>query len=407
MAGSWRFGLFILAACGARAVDPLPASPDDAGGTGDDGGGAPDAGAPLCPDPDVDRDGYHAIECGGLDCDDSDDRTHPDASEGGGGGIWRRELVAFGEDPAVVVGADFLPHVFFHSPAGVYVASRGESGLFESDRIDAFDTRAVEAGLGPDGEAHALYVGGSDLRVAVEEAGGWTHESLPVGSNGSSAAIVVDGDFVAHAASCHGDGTWHEEDSGGDWEAESIELLPCDAASIALGPDDGLHVATIAGGALRYAARTDGTWSASPVETGDGDPLDVAIAVGADGVVTIVEAVTIGASREVRSARSDGAGWTVESIAASPTLEDDVSVAIDPEGTPHAVYVDAGDLVHATRSETGWSSEPIVNGVGARSSLAIDPEGWVHVAYEVDAVYFVSNGPRRDGIDRNCDGRDD
>jgi len=86
------FGVF--AACGEPYEGEIPSSPApdrDAGGTeaSIDAAGDEDAGAdagPLDAGPDVDpcdrdRDGFRekSLACGGDDCDDDDDRAHPDA----------------------------------------------------------------------------------------------------------------------------------------------------------------------------------------------------------------------------------------------------------------------------------------------------------------------------------------
>jgi hypothetical protein len=100
----------------------------------------------------------------------------------------------------------------------------------------------------------------------------------------------------------------------------------------------------------------------------------------------------------VRHARKEGAGWTIDTIEEGAFLHAFLKTAVDGLGRLHAVYLDitsitadeegdesiAGALRYSRFVEGRWEVQTIESGVGIgfHPSIAVDPMGNVHVAYQ-------------------------
>jgi hypothetical protein len=82
--------------------------------------------------------------------------------------------------------------------------------------------------------------------------------------------------------------------------------------------------------------------------------------------------------------------WTITTIdERPPSLSEEISIAIDPEGAVHVAYgydqLGPDEIHYATRpARGGWSTSLLDSGasVGWDSAIAIDPSGGVHVIYQ-------------------------
>lgn len=173
-------------------------------------------------------------------------------------------------------------------------------------------------------------------------------------------------------------------------------------------------------GSLKFAALYDGEWHNHIVDVGDLSTDDItltkvsgqysAISLSAGGIPAIAYFTRLGSATEVRIAQATGPAprssgeWTVTVIdsAEVPVADEEADVLTIPYGTglfidlvrdasdlPLAAYYDRinGDLRVARQESGSFVVETLVTegDVGWYPSLAVDPQGVLHVSY-VDAV---------------------
>jgi len=305
-------------------------------------------------DCDRDRDGYEAIACGGLDCDDGAADVHPDAPEAED---WSVELVA--EDAS-------LPSVAVDSEGGVHVVVR------------------------------ALVSGGATLRALTRTADGWQSEDIaPLADGPWAPALAVGRDHHLHAC-----WTNHDERTtevgyavsvGHGWQSETLLSGAGDPSScaIAVDPHGAVHVALQdpATRNLRHAVLINGTWKF--------DIVDPRPETGEFPVVLIDSfyVPSIGyqdADGNLLHAARSATGWAIESVHAAglPAGRSLGDFAIDPEGFAHATFRDAHlrAFRYATDAGGAWETEVVESTgyTGKCSAVAVDAVGNAHVVYSLD-----------------------
>lgn len=99
----------------------------------------------------------------------------------------------------------------------------------------------------------------------------------------------------------------------------------------------------------------------------------------------------------VRYAMMYDGGWNIETVAGTAGTMS-TSMALDAAGNPAVVFGDGlhfGNLMYASRSSSGWlnkradNGDSILGNVGQHSSLAFDPAGVPHIAYN-NGNHFAS-----------------
>jgi hypothetical protein len=150
--------------------------------------------------------------------------------------------------------------------------------------------------------------------------------------------------------------------------------------------------------ALRVASRGASGWTNSVVEQlSEGQVLSTSLAVDGGGQIAVSYVLQhADLSTELRYAvYSDG--WHLETI---PNLSDAtaVSLALDEASQPHmAVSRRSAELDYVSRSDAGWSIDPILGHVVGSPALTLDAQqrphvslsdlndGWVKYAHTADA----------------------
>ncbi len=136
------------------------------------------------------------------------------------------------------------------------------------------------------------------------------------------------------------------------------------------------------------AVLRDGAWEVSRIRDAGHDGWDNALAFGPDGSLHElgVDPSQFGGVDSIEYASLRDGSWTVEAIGSGPQpYEWGTDLAVDAQGTVHAVYFDAAesDLMYARNDGGGWTIERIYESgdAGRFASLALDADGRPHVAF--------------------------
>lgn len=205
----------------------------------------------------------------------------------------------------------------------------------------------VSFAIAPDGSRHlVLGQGLLGIAYATDRSGAWVTETLEAGRyQGRQTGLVLDAAGAAHVA----------------WVRETPREV-------------------------RYATNATGAWTIEPV---DGSLLADApcLAIDAAGVAHV--AYTGADSYEVRVATREGGAWRVEPLAGMRAIG--LAMALDTEGATHLVFANPGQgggaPTHATNASGAWTQQAVgagyPSGVGSLPSIAIGPDGAIHVAWFV------------------------
>ena len=193
-------------------------------------------------------------------------------------------------------------------------------------------------------------------------------------------------------------------------EVELVATTPAMDPSLGVGPDGKVHIAwrdktDPAATAILYRRYEPGNgWTTTEVvsEESTGISLEPSLAVGHDGNVHIAwcNMLTVGASSTILYRRYEpGNGWTTTEVvstegeyAGNPSL----GVPPYPSGKVHIAWYDATDygdsgddtdiFYRQYSSRNGWTTTEVVStestGLSLRPSLAVGPDGVVHIAWE-------------------------
>jgi len=174
----------------------------------------------------------------------------------------------------------------------------------------------------------------------------------------------------------------------GDWVFELVDSTPGSAvgyeSSIALDSQDRPHISyyDLTGEQLLYASRNAGAWSVEVVDSnGDVGVLN-ALAIGSDDEPQIAYFnFDLGDLQYARKPSS--AGWAKEPVATTGTQGRGLDLALGPGAVPFISYLDESNtrLRLSHRTGTGWTSETVDAEDGNNTSIAVGPDGTVHIAY--------------------------
>lgn len=242
--------------------------------------------------------------------------------------------------------------------------ARGTWKLLDAGQ-EGFVLRSM--GLDTRGIAHFAYLTNRTLRYTSLAEDVWTAEDvadlgfLPFSFSARSVALAVDAAGNPHVAYC-----------------------------------DGRFPAVVR--QLKYATRGANGWHIETVPV-DGTiaPVDVDIAVRANGEPSIVLVTTSGSSDSVTMAALQGASWTVERIAPTPPPSVGLgrtgpAVALDSRGRAHVAFRGVEELQYARLGDNGWVVETVHASIADLRyiSLAVEPSGEPHFSYLADGTQFYT-----------------
>lgn len=324
------------------------------------------------------------------------------------------------------------------------------------------DDPLVEAAVGPDGMLHMLVVRGGVAYHAIPATTGMASEIL-LGGGVTSGDISVSGDGVVHVALANAAGAvgYRRKEGAGDWVGEVIDadMYDGDVVAMALDATGEPHVVYDSRGALRYAARSAGTWSAETIAmtscagcrpsigfdsmggahvvyaTADGgtelvhaqggagawstDTLamlteagGVDVAIGSDDVLHVVAAATrAGGPQPVTYARVSTSETTVQGLGDVGVTATGARIVLGTDGSAAIVYTADGRITFATTDGVADPMEETVDQGAASASAAIDLVGGAPsiaalTRTGMNGTLSILTRVGMDGVDENCDGTD-
>jgi hypothetical protein len=187
-----------------------------------------------------------------------------------------------------------------------------------------------------------------------------------------------------HLCFLRADGLVHAWGTAGAWRTEPVDSAGTCDATLALDVLDVAHALyrVVSPPELRYASRASGAWLAERVDGTDvgcdAESARLALAVESDGSAHAVYSAAQGLVHAVRRAGV----WSLETIDEAPAT--DAALALAADGTPHVAFVDAQLVLwHALREVNGAWTRKRIDPVGyvATPALVLDAHGRAHVAY--------------------------
>jgi putative metal-binding protein len=324
------------------------------------------------------------------------------------------ETSSYGDQASLAVDEAGNVHIVAATNEGLHYSSN-QSGGWIVESIDPDYTQSAALAIAKGGVLHTVYHSSDGLRHATTETGSWTSEVIdPTGVVGESVptAIIVDPDLHVHAVYFVGGVLRYATNAGGTFVSEDVsdtyssyyDFEP--GLGFARASDGTLHISFgSAQQILMHGERTPQGWAFEAIQGGEGtytagsgqlaidddDGLHVAfhLGIGGDG------------SNEVRYAkRPDGGDWEITPIAMYGGERP--GLAVDADGAAHIVLARGG---YATNTTGAWVSEEVALG-GYGSSVALDGDRAIHVAWGGQSVIGYGHRVFPDGVDQNCDGVD-
>jgi len=243
---------------------------------------------------------------------------------------------------------------------------------------------------------HGYYLG-----YAFKDAYGWHYEEIDVdfegGYYGLYASLVLDNADHAHIAFHQWmpySRLFYGQNASGDWEFEAVDAGGAfgEFASMDVDSDGHAHISYYARGTgdLQYAYHTPAGWQWEAVDTaGDvGWCTSIALDDAGNPYISYIDRTEC----KLKYAHENGGEWEVAEIDDVGTIPSwwcyvSTSIALDPDGWPHISYYDwaSEELRHAYCDAGGWHAETVDDfdhaGAGVCSSMAVDSEGDLYIAY--------------------------
>jgi hypothetical protein len=264
---------------------------------------------------------------------------------------------------------------------------------------------AASIAIDPDDNPCLAYLSSGSLIFARLSGGTWARETVGPMQFDKKTALCIASDGTPHVAYCNSGDPWsvkHASKVGGTWQISTVDSTRASGNGIAMALDDAdiphvTHWGAPYGGAgpfeRRYSTRAGGSWQNHVIDN-SGENCNVihngiAVDAAGDNHIVYMSNDCYGLS-EVKYAVGDDASWNV-TIVDGVDSSAGCSLVLDGSGSPHIVYGTrfvgvAGDseLRYAHRDAAGqWVVEVVdTDGdVGEFNSLAIDAQGYLHIAY--------------------------
>jgi len=387
----------LLAACGARsrAISGPDASVPDAR--------VPDAQAwwdtPPCPD--QDGDGFLPPECGGADCDDADASVFPGAP------VWIQRRIEDGDFPSIAIDPDGAAWVAFAgtSPGGpddVLLAT--DMGDWLVQGVEPDTGGRPKLAIDAEGFPHVVYtVDEVQLRHAFVErtADGvdWVFETVEddrgVGAINEELDLALGPGDEVHVAYSHASAGAPQDlfwatGAGDSWVLERVDPGPGWGLSIAIDGEGVPHVAYQDEEELVVAYRRGDSWTKQSVApTWESNPTDIAFEPDGSMRIAFVQPITDAPSPLAVASNASGV-WETERIHGTESFYEP-SLAVDPDGVVHVAFSYRGwsqgekdsRIEYATDAGGLWTIEEVAD--GRRPVIAVGPSGEIEIAYSKPA----------------------
>jgi len=226
----------------------------------------------------------------------------------------------------------------------------------------------------------------------------WTTSTASyVTSSGWDPSIGVDSTGTVHIvySNLNSDDFWHSTYDGSTWTHDKIrDCDVCSNADLVIDSNDNVHIAyyhSISGTGYLLYSMYDGTswtnnWSKSNVENDQ-----IAIAIDANNQPHISYSREGYMCNAAMLSYYGGSSWTTVTLDDTSTyIGCDSSIAIDSNGFVHVAYRHQGnmDLLIASNISGSWQRYTVDNGnsVGYHSAMDVDSNDVLHIVYKTNAA---------------------
>jgi len=332
------------------------------------------------------------------------------------GGTWAQQTI---DEPSVIKGLDLLvdgdgvDHLAFTTDKYDLWHGAFADGDYAEELVSADAQSVPSLAMDGAGVLHAAFLSHDDERLmyANNEAGAWSEEIVyeaPVRFYVQELTLALDGDdrpviAFQQAASLIGDvlvARW----TGGEWSVEAVDTRgdQGDYVSLIVDAQGALHLTYYdsMGDDLRYATDRSGQWATYTVRWRGsvGWGCDLALDENGDVFIAYLDDTF---ANDVRLLLAMGGedDWTVVGLdnAAANQSYSGMPIAADADGTLHLLYQPSSDggMKYASNRGGQWRSG-LVDGypdAGLHQSVALDDDGYAHVAYCVNGALWLARMP--------------
>jgi hypothetical protein len=308
---------------------------------------------------------------------------------------------------SIAVAQDGTPHIghgMHPSEVIYYAVKQGDAWTIET--ADSYPSGlCASIALDPGGNPCLSYYKSTYLTFARRVGDTWAHETIDPMHFDSGTALCVSSEDVPHIAYCKSGDPWslkYASKPADDWLVETVDTTPAAGNDINMVLDDAGNPHISHWGAPNYGAgpfqarysHWDGsTWNTDVIDdtVQNLNVFQTGIALDADGNPHIAYFTHEWGPSNIKYAVWDGDQWNITNIDRTDDSSAACDLVLDRTGSPHVVYgtgyVQSGgssELRYAYMDDRGdWVVEVIdADGdAGEINSLALDPQGYLHVAY--------------------------
>ena len=337
--------------------------------------------------------------------------TNPATEVSASGRVWEISTVdTQGAKPSVAIAPDGTPHVAFileAEPGFLKHAVLADGGWTVSTVATGYFYGPLDLAMDDDGKPHISWHNHDTENegYAVLKDGEWQISDVAhPGHDGWDNNIAVDSTGTPHTVSIDpsqfgsDSGVEYATLSGGAWRVEEVGsgAVPYEfGTDIAMDSQDKPHLVWFDDSSkdLKYAVRTDGSWTISTVDS-DGDVGRFpSLAIDGGDLPSISYFERTGNSAGfIKLARRDGTSWDTQRIdELNDTFIDffgarkTSSLALDPDGNPIVAYSDEAAVKLAQWDGRQWVVETVITAgelpLGQQVSLAVDGQKVLHLVF--------------------------
>lgn len=325
--------------------------------------------------------------------------------------VWTKTPVGEGIKPALAIDAAGNAHLAFLTEAdhGTVFYATNREGSFETDTVaEGYFYGPVDIALSFDGVPYIAYHDHQetdfnprkgDEVVAISNNDAWELFTVShSGHDGWDNSIVVDSDGNWHTAAVDPaqfgstDGVEYATNLGDAVNVSSVNSGPVVyefGTSIAL-DDAGLPAISYyddSAQQLVYASLTVGEWSLETVDDdGDAGRFSSLVFDGQGNPHISYYTATSDSTGTVKHAWRDGSSWQIEDVDVLDNVQMGhtgarkiTSLAIGPDGAVHIAYADRGRVAYGVLGDSGWSLQDVevdsTASLGQLVELALDRDG--------------------------------
>jgi len=341
------------------------------------------------------------------DDNDTDDDTHTDDDDDDAEDwyIYVVDTDEYSENPSIAVDSSNKVHISYYDyyeDFGLMYATNALRKVY-SWQVFMVDSGKVgrysSIGVDPNNKVHISYYDkdNQDIKYATNKTGSWQIFTVAdVGTVGPNIAglnsLALDSSgkvyIVYHYCGQNEPGGCSDNDlrlvtnDSGTWQVITLDT-PAMRPSIAIHQDK-IHISYDGSSGLRYMTNASGEWEIFEI---DDRGYASTIAVDSAGKVHIVYQ-----DRDVVKYATNASGsWQVSTL----PIESASSMVMDKNDKMHISYRADDMLKYATNKSGEWKTYTI-DSLGLSSSIAVDSDGYVHIAYrggEEDALKYATNRP--------------